>query len=58
MMQISLSVVEQQLVLRLLDQELGDVRSGVRRTHNPEWKDGLKKEETVLRELIGKLRTG
>jgi len=57
-MQITFSDTERQLVLRLLDKELGDVRSGVRRTHNPEWHDGLKEEETVLRELIGKLRTG
>ena len=56
-MQITLSDAERQLVLRLLDKQLGDVRSGARRTHNPEWHDGLKGEEAALRELIGKLRT-
>lgn len=55
-MQIILSDTERQVVLRLLDHELGEIRSGVRRTHNPDWHDGLKQEESVLRELIGKLR--
>lgn len=55
-MQITISDTERQIVLRLLDEELGELRSGARRTHNPEWHDGLKDEEAILRELIGKLR--
>lgn len=54
-MQISLTAPERELLLRILNNALGNVRSGVRRTHSPEWKDGLKQEEEVLRALLGKL---
>lgn len=54
-MQLAVTEPERELLLRLLNVALGDVRSGVRRTHSPEWHDGLKEEETVLRALLEKL---
>lgn len=56
-MQVIFSDEERQVMIRLLDEELGELRSGARRTHNPEWHDGLKEDEAVLRTLIGKLRS-
>jgi len=55
-MELVISDSERDMLLRLLQGALGDVRSGVRRTHSPEWHDGLKQEEVVLKELIEKLK--
>ena len=54
-MQITLTAPERELLLRILNNALGNVRSGVRRTHKPEWHDGLKQEAELLKALLDKL---
>ena len=54
-MNVELTDPERKLLLRLLNTALGDVRSQVRRTRNPDWHDSLKGEESTLRELVGRL---
>lgn len=56
-MEIVLSKSEQAMLVGLLEAAVGDVRSGVRRTHAPGWHDGLKAEEALLKGLLEKLRT-
>jgi len=58
MQTIQLSDPERVLLERILTSTLGEVRSGVRRTHNPAWHDGLKQDEELIRTLLGKLGTG
>ena len=54
---ITLTPNERDLVVRLLDRELGDTRSEFRRTHfSPEFREDVKREEKLLRELLEKLR--
>jgi hypothetical protein len=54
---ITLTPNERDLVVRLLDRELGDTRSEFRRTHySPEFRDDVEREEKLLRELLVKLR--
>ena len=55
-MELVVSDSERTLLVRLLDRALGDMRSEVRRTRNPEWHDGLKNDESLLLGLIQKLR--
>jgi hypothetical protein len=57
-MELQLSDTEQQLVLRLLDQALGNLRVEVRRTSTPEFHDKLLAEEELLKALIERLRAG
>jgi len=54
-MQLAVTDSERELLLRVLDGALGEVRSGVRRTHSVEWHDGLKDEEALLKALLEKL---
>lgn len=54
-MEIAVTDPERELLLRVLNGALGEVRSGVRRTHSPEWHDGLKHEESLLKGLLEKL---
>jgi hypothetical protein len=54
-MELRISDPERELLVRILNSAVGDVRSQVRRTHSPEWHDGLKEEETVMKGLLRKL---
>lgn len=54
-MEIAVTDPERELLLRVLNGALGEVRSGVRRTHSPEWHDGLKQEESLIKGLLEKL---
>jgi hypothetical protein len=54
---LTLSPIERDLIVRLLDRELGDTRSEFHRTHySPEFREDVGREEKLLRELLDKLR--
>jgi hypothetical protein len=54
---ITLTTNERDLIIGLLDRELGDTRSEFRRTHySPELREDVEREERLLRELLDKLR--
>ncbi len=53
---VSLTDVERAELLRLLDLELRNTRVEVHRTHTPGYREGVQKEEGVLRGLVEKLR--
>jgi hypothetical protein len=53
---ITLTANERDLLVRLLDRELGDTRSEFRRTHTPEFREDVEREEKLLRQLLDKLR--
>ncbi len=55
---IVLTTNERDLIVRLLDRELGDTRSEVHRTHQPAMREDVLREESLLRELLAKLRAG
>jgi hypothetical protein len=55
-MQLVINDVERDMLIRILESTVGDVRSQVRRTHNPEWHDGLKQDAVLLKGLIERLR--
>jgi hypothetical protein len=56
-MQLEISSPEKKLLVRILDNTLGELRSEVRRTREPTWHDGLKEEERMVSDLIARLRT-
>ncbi len=54
---LTLTSNERDLIVRLLDRELGDTRSELHRTHySPEFREDVQREEKLLRELLDKLR--
>ncbi len=54
---LTFSAAEITLLLRLVGTALADTRVEVHRTHlTPEFRDGLKEEENVLRALLAKLQ--
>jgi hypothetical protein len=54
---VTLTANERDLIIRLLDRELGDTRAEFRRTHfSPEFRDDVEREEKLLREVLVKLR--
>jgi hypothetical protein len=55
-MELQLSDTERQLVLRLTDEWLRDLRVEVRRTRTPDFHDKLLEEEKLLKGLIERLR--
>ena len=56
---ISLTAEERELLTRLLDTALGDARVEVHHTHySPDSREFLKRQESVIRELLNKLRSG
>jgi hypothetical protein len=57
-MQLQLSDPERQLVLRLLEEALRDLRVEVRRTSTPDFHDKLLQEEEILKGLIERLQAG
>lgn len=54
-MYLELSDVEYDLLTRILDRELSELRVEVRRTDTPTYHDRLKDEERLLEALIEKL---
>jgi hypothetical protein len=54
-MNVTLSETEHELVLRLLQSALSDLRVQVRRTSTPDYHDGLQAEERVLEQLVARL---
>ncbi|HKD36393.1 MAG TPA: hypothetical protein VKB78_06315 [Pirellulales bacterium] len=56
-MPIALTANERDLIIWLLDRELGDTRAEFRRTHfSPEFREDVEREEKLLREVLEKLR--
>lgn len=55
-MEVSITEPERAILLRILNTAVGEVRSQVRRTHDPEWHDGLKEEESLMKGLVEKLQ--
>jgi hypothetical protein len=55
-LQLSLTVEERGLLIRLLNTELGDTRVELRHTDfSPDYRGEVKKEEELLRSLLQKL---
>lgn len=54
-MNIEISTVARELLLELLQSEMGEVRQEVHHTKTHEYRDKLKAREAVIRELIEKL---
>ncbi|MHC4081384.1 MAG: hypothetical protein ACYS15_14750 [Planctomycetota bacterium] len=55
-MEFQLSDTERQLMLRLADGALRDLRVEVRRTRTPDFHDKLLEEEELLKGLIARLQ--
>jgi hypothetical protein len=56
-MQVQLTIQERNLLIRILNRELGDTRVELHRTHfSPEFRGEVKEEEAMLRQLLGKLK--
>ncbi len=56
-MTIDLVDSERDLLTRLLDQAIADLRVEVRRTRTPDFHDRLINEEVILKGLLGKIRS-
>jgi len=54
-MQVTITDAERTILVRMLSSAVGEVRSQVRRTHQPGWHDGLKQEESLIKGLLEKL---
>lgn len=54
-MNIEISAAARELLLDLLQSEMGEVRQEVHHTKTPEYRDKLKAREVLIRELIEKL---
>jgi hypothetical protein len=55
--QLTLRANERDLIVQLLDRELGETRSEFHRTrYSPEFRDDVEREEKLLRQLLDKLR--
>jgi len=55
-MQVDISSVERELLVRLVERALSDTRVEVRRTATPEFHDRLATEERELAGLLARLR--
>jgi len=55
-MKLELSAEERDLLVRLLEREVGDLRVEVRRTGRPALRDELKREEALIRDLAERLQ--
>jgi hypothetical protein len=53
---VNLTADERDLIIRLLDRELSDTRAEFRRTHTPDFREDVEREEKLLREVLDKLR--
>lgn len=55
-MQLELSVDDRDLLVRLIEREIGEVRSEVRRTREPSFHDALVRDEERLKAILEQLR--
>jgi hypothetical protein len=55
-MQLELSVDDRDLLARLIEREIGEVRSEVRRTREPSFHDFLIRDEERLKAILEQLR--
>jgi len=55
-MELKLSTEDRELLARVLDQTIRDMRPEVRRTSNPAYHDALKAEEARLKALLEQLQ--
>lgn len=55
-MQLELSKEDRDLLIRILDRTLGEMRSEVRRTREPEYHDRLVSDEERVKALLEELR--
>lgn len=55
-MEIKLSPEERDLLVRLIDRAIGEMRSEVRRTSSPQMHDDIKRDAERLKELLDRLR--
>jgi hypothetical protein len=54
-MEFEIDAQERELLVRLVEQALGDTRVEIRRTSTPEFHDRLQAEERVLASLLRRL---
>jgi hypothetical protein len=57
-MQLQLQEAERDLMVRILEHALGEMRVEVRRTRTPDFHDRLQLDEELLKGVIGKLQAG
>ncbi len=57
-MDIKLDEQQAELVREILSSDLGDLRSEIAHTDNPEYKRELKERETALRRILDQLADG
>lgn len=55
-MPIRLSQAEKELVTRLLEEELEEIRTELHHAQVHDYKEGIKEREKLVRELLAKLR--
>lgn len=56
-MPVELSSEERELLVGLLERELGEIRTEIRHTQSHDYKDSLKQREKRLQDLLGRLKT-
>ena len=56
-MLLEISVQERDELVGLLENSITETKANVRRTHNPEWKDGFHAEEVLLIDLLNRVKT-
>jgi hypothetical protein len=56
-MQIEINEAERQVLLKLAETALGELKAEVRRTSTKDYHDELVVEESTLAEVIGRLRS-
>lgn len=56
-MPVELSSEERELLVGLLERELGEIRTEIRHTRSHDYKDSLKQREKRLQDLLGRLKT-
>ena len=55
-MQLDLSVTDRDLLERIVEQALSEMRVEVRRTSTPQFHDDLAKDEQRLKDLLARIR--
>lgn len=56
-MVLELNQGERDELLRLIEKELAETRSELRRTDNPEWRNSIDEEKDILNALYKRLKT-
>ena len=55
-MVLDLTSAERDELVGLIEEAVTNVKSNVRRTHSPEWKEGFHREEELLVSLLDRLK--